>query len=123
MDMILTKITHSIDSNKRDSYIYAVTLMGLFTFLFLGVEYFFVNVLSHIVSEDQTVLAQNYALGVSAAGFVLYALFEHFCKDRLKEVCFIFIALLSVLCMLSFIWERLIRLFFLLDLFCFYFLG
>ena len=60
MDMILTKITHSIDSNKRDSYIYAVTLMGLFTFLFLGVEYFFVNVLSHIVSEDQTVLAQNY---------------------------------------------------------------
>ena len=64
-----------------------------------GVEYFFVNVLSHIVSEDQTVLAQNYALGVSAAGFVLYALFEHFCKDRLKEVCFIFIALLSVLCM------------------------
>ena len=99
MDMILTKITHSIDSNKRDSYIYAVTLMGLFTVLFLGVEYFFVNVLSHIVSEDQTVLAQNYALGVSAAGFVLYALFEHFCKDRLKEVCFIFIALLSVLCM------------------------
>lgn len=99
MDMILTKITHSIDSNKRDSYIYAVTLMGLFTFLFLGVEYFFVNVLSHIVSEDQTVLAQNYALGVSAAGFVLYALFDHFCKDRLKEACFIFIALLSVLCM------------------------
>lgn len=99
MNMILTKITHSMDSNKRNSYIYAITLMGLFTFLFLGVEYFFVNVLSHIVSEDQTVLAQNYALGVSAAGFVLYALFEHFCKDRLKEVCFIFIALLSVLCM------------------------
>ena len=99
MDMILTKITHSMDSNKRNSYIYAVTLMGLFTFLFLGVEYLFVNVLSHIVPEDQTVLAQNYALGVSAAGFVLYALFEHFCKDRLKEVCFIFIALLSVLCM------------------------
>lgn len=99
MNMILTKITHSMDSNKRNSYIYAITLMGLFTFLFLGVEYFFVNVLSHIVSEDQTVLAQNYALGVSAAGFVLYALFEHFCKDWLKEVCFIFIALLSVLCM------------------------
>ena len=123
MDMILTKITHSIDSNKRDSYIYAVTLMGLFTFLFLGVEYFFVNVLSHIVSEDQTVLAQNYALGVSAAGFVLYALFEHFCKDRLKEVCFIFILYCLFYVWLSFIWERLIRLFFLLDLFCFYFLG
>ena len=99
MDMILTKITHSMDCNKRDSYIYAITLMGLFTFLFLGVEYFFVNVLSHIVPEDQTVLAQNYALGASAAGFVLYALFDYFCKDRLKEVCFILIAFLSVLCM------------------------
>ena len=93
MDMILTKITHSMDCNKRDSYIYAITLMGLFTFLFLGVEYFFVNVLSHIVPGNQTVLAQNYVLGVSAAGFVLYALFEHFCKDRLKEGCFIFIAI------------------------------
>lgn len=99
MDMILTKITHSMDPDKRDSYIYAITLMGLFTFLFLGVEYFFVNVLSHIVPGNQTVLAQNYVLGVSSAGFALYALFEHFCKDRLKEGCFIFIALLSVLCM------------------------
>lgn len=123
MDMILTKITHSMDSNKRNSYIYAVTLMGLFTFLFLGVEYFFVNVLSHIVSEDQTVLAQNYALGVSAAGFVLYVLFDHFCKDRLKEVCFIFIALLSVLCMAFIYMRTTYTAVFLLDLFCFYFLG
>ena len=123
MDMILTKITHSMDFNKKDSYIYAITLMGLFTFLFLGVEYFFVNVLSHIVPEAQTVLAQNYVLGASAAGFVLYALFEHFCKDRLKEVCFIFIALLSVLCMAFIYMGTTYTSVFLLDLFCFYFLG
>ena len=56
----------------------AVVLMGLFTFLFLGAEYLYVDVLSRIVSEDKTVLAQNYALGVSAAGFLLYPLFNRF---------------------------------------------
>ena len=55
------------------------------------------DVLSRIVSEDKTVLAQNYALGVSAAGFLLYPLFNRFCKERLKTICFLFIGLLSVL--------------------------
>ena len=63
----------------------AVVLMGLFTFLFLGAEYLYVDVLSRIVSEDKTVLAQNYALGVSAAGFLLYPLFNRFCKHRLTR--------------------------------------
>ena len=61
MNTILTKITQGVNLNKeRTPYIYAVALMGLFTFLFLGAEYLFVDVLSHIVSEDRTVLAQNY---------------------------------------------------------------
>lgn len=100
MDTILTKITQDVNLKKeRIPYIYAAILMGLFTFLFLGAEYLFVDVLSRVVSEDKTVLAQNYALGVSAAGFVLYPLFNRFCKDRLKAVCSVIIGLLSVLCL------------------------
>ena len=57
-------------TKDRIPYINAVVLMGLFTFLFLGAEYLYVDVLSRMVSEDKTVLAQNYALGVSAAGFL-----------------------------------------------------
>lgn len=72
--------------------------MGLFTFLFLNAEYLFVDVLSRMVSEDKTVLAQNYALGVSAAGFLLYPLLNRFCKNRLKTVCFAVFSLASVLC-------------------------
>ena len=72
--------------------------MGLFTFLFLGAEYLYVDVLSRMVSEDKTVLAQNYALGVSAAGFLLYPLLNRFCKNRLKTVCFAVFSLASVLC-------------------------
>ena len=100
MDTILTKITQGVKLKKeRIPYIYAVILMGLFTFLFLGAEYLYVDVLSRIVLEDETVLAQNYALGVSTAGFVLYPLFNRFCKDRLKAVCSVIIGLLSILCL------------------------
>ena len=100
LSCILTKITQGVDFKKKDKipYINIVVLMGLFTFLFLGAEYLYVDVLSRIVSEDKTVLAQNYALGVSAAGFALYPLLSRFCKDRLKTVCSVLIGFLSVLC-------------------------
>lgn len=100
MSNIVTKITQSVDFKRRDRipYINAVVLMGLFTFLFLGAEYLYVDVLSRMVSDDKTVLAQNYALGVSAAGFLLYPLLNRFCKNRLKAVCFVMISLASVLC-------------------------
>lgn len=100
MSNVLTKITQSACFKKKDRipYINAVVLMGLFTFLFLGAEYLYVDVLSRMVSEDKTVLAQNYALGVSAAGFLLYSLLNRFCKNRLKAVCFVMISLTSVLC-------------------------
>ena len=100
MSNVLTKITQSVDFKKKDRipYINAVVLMGLFTFLFLGAEYLYVDVLSRMVSEDKTVLAQNYALGVSAAGFLLYPLLNRFCKNRFKAVCFVMISLASVLC-------------------------
>lgn len=100
MSNIVTKITQSVDFKKKDRipYINAVILMGLFTFLFLGAEYLYVDVLSRMVSEDKTVLAQNYALGVSAAGFLLYPLFHRFCKKRLKIIISAVISLASILC-------------------------
>ena len=96
----MTKITRGVDFNKKAAgpYLYAVALMGLFTFLFLGTEYLLVNVLARVVPEDKTVLAQNYVLGISTVGFVLYPLFGR-CNNRLKAVCAVSVGLLSVLCM------------------------
>lgn len=96
----LWKLLIDKDMKKKDRipYINAVVLMGLFTFLFLGAEYLYVDVLSRMVSDDKTVLAQNYALGVSTAGFLLYPLLNRFCKNRLKAVCFVMISLESVMC-------------------------
>ena len=82
MNSILKKIRQSDAFNKenRNSYTKAVLLMSLFTFIFLGAEFLFVNMISRIVSGNQSVSAQNYALGISVIGFVLYPLFCRVCK-------------------------------------------
>ena len=56
--------------------IYAILLLGIFTFLFLGAEYLYVNMISLTAWEEKTVITQNYALGISAVGFLLYPLFS-----------------------------------------------
>ena len=43
--------------------IHFILLVGIFTFVFLGAEYLFVNMISLSVTEGKTVIAQNYALG------------------------------------------------------------
>ena len=86
MGTIVARITRGADFHKKtiSPYLYAAALMGMFTFLFLGAEYLFVNVLSGVVSEDKTVLAQNYALGISAAERLMQA----FSRQDLFCFCF-----------------------------------
>lgn len=82
-------------------YIYSIVLMGLFTFVFLSVEYMFVSRLSLLVSQQRATLSQNYVLGVSTAGFLLYPLFKHFLNNRLYKLLMIITGLLSVFLTIS----------------------
>lgn len=77
-------------------HIYAIILMGLFTFVFLSVEYMFVSRISLLVSQQRATLSQNYVLGVSTAGFLLYPLFKHFLNNRLYKLLMIITGLLAV---------------------------
>lgn len=54
---------------RKRASVNAILLIGIFTFVFLGAEYLFVNMISLSVTEGRTVIAQNYALGASAVGF------------------------------------------------------
>lgn len=100
MNSILKKIRQSDAFNKenRIPYAKAVLLMGLFTFIFLGAEFLFVNMISNTVSGSQSVAAQNYALGISVIGFILYPLFCRFCKGTLQSVIPMGASVLSVVC-------------------------
>lgn len=82
-------------------HIYAIILMGLFTFVFLSVEYMFVSRLSLLVSQQRATLSQNYVLGVSTAGFLLYPLFKHFLNNRLYKLLMIITGLLAVFLTIS----------------------
>lgn len=66
----------------------AISMLAVFTFLFLSTEYFYVNQIAQNASSARTVNVQNYALGVSAVGFCLYPLLFRFFRDRLRSAVF-----------------------------------
>ena len=101
MDGILKKIRLSDAFNKenRVPFVKAIVLMSLFTFTFLGAEFLFVNMVSRTVSGNQSVASQNYALGVSAVGFVLYPLFCRVCRGRVQSAVSLGAAMVSVGCL------------------------
>ena len=78
--------------------IYAILLLGIFTFLFLGAEYLYVNLISLTAGDEKPVIAQNYALGISAVGFLLYPLFHRFLKRRVQIVGLFILALAASVC-------------------------
>ena len=69
---------------RKPASVNAILLIGIFTFVFLGAEYLFVNMLSLSVTEGKTVIAQNYALGASAVGFFLYPAMERWVEGAIK---------------------------------------
>lgn len=78
--------------------IYIIMQMGLFTFLFLGAEYLYVDVLSQIFTNDKTVvLAQNYALGASTIGFLLYPLIHRLLSNHSKKIGLLFVGIVSII--------------------------
>ena len=61
---------------ERSNYLKAIALMSIFTFIYLGKEYLFVDMISLLVSENRVVLSQNYVLGMRCLGFILYLLYR-----------------------------------------------
>ena len=76
----------------------AISMLAVFTFLFLSTEYFYVNQIAQNASSARTVNVQNYALGVSAVGFCLYPLLFRFFRDRLRSAVFFTLTMLAIVC-------------------------
>lgn len=86
-----------VEINKRTS-INAIIMMGIFTFVFLGTEYYYVNLIALIAGGNSAVTVQNYALGVSALGFLSYTLFNRRLKKRTKQICIVLLAIAAIFC-------------------------
>lgn len=53
-----------------------IIIIALFNYVFLGTEYMYDNMMSYVINSNGVVNAQNYILGVSVAGFLLYPLLK-----------------------------------------------
>ena len=82
----------------KQKTVYAVLLLGMFTFLFLGSEYMYVNMIALTAGKEKTIIVQNYALGISAIGFFLYPLFHRLLKKRAQMVGLSVLALGTGVC-------------------------
>lgn len=89
-------------AEEKINYIKVIMLMAIFTFIFLGIEYLFVDMISLLVSENTVVLSQNYVLGMSCLGFVLYPLYNRYFKGLSRRICIgisatIIVALITII--------------------------
>lgn len=82
----------------KPSSLRAISMLAVFTFLFLSTEYFYVNRIAQNASSARTVNVQNYALGISAIGFCLYPLLFRFFRDRLHSAVFFTLTMLAIVC-------------------------
>ena len=82
----------------KPSSLRAISMLAVFTFLFLSTEYFYVNQIAQNASSARTVNVQNYALGISAIGFCLYPLLFRFFRDRLRSAVFFTLTMLAIVC-------------------------
>lgn len=60
----------------------SILLLALFNLVFLGTEYVFVDVAAVQADAERTVLFQNYVLGSSVAGFLLFPLADRLIPER-----------------------------------------
>lgn len=125
MNRNFDKLRQSEAFNKENkaSHIKAVALMAIFTFVFLGAEYLYVNMISLSVSGNKAVMAQNYTLGISALGFLLYPVFCRLCKDKIYTVCNVFITAASIFSIFFICRQLSYNVTFVFGLFLFLFLG
>ena len=78
--------------------IQVIIALALFNFVFLGTEYLFDNMMAYVTNSDKVVIAQNYVLGASVLGLLLFVGWNRFLKRREKLMsCFLIIAI-NIVC-------------------------
>lgn len=82
----------------KPSSLRGISMLAVFTFLFLSTEFFYVNQIAQNASSARTVNVQNYALGISAVGFCLYPLLFQFFRHRLRNAVFFTLTMLAIVC-------------------------
>lgn len=72
-----------INNKKR---VYAVIILALFNFIFLGTEYLFDNMMKYVTDSKGVVIAQSYILGASVLGFIIFPFIKGCVKSKVPYI-------------------------------------
>lgn len=76
-----------------------ISILALFNFLFLGIEYLFDNMMAYVTDSEHVVLAQSYILGASVIGFLMFPVLKRLMKVRLNFALMFSASMISVICL------------------------
>jgi DNA-binding CsgD family transcriptional regulator len=82
-------------------YIKAILLLSFFSFVFLGAEYLFDNMMAYVTDSGSVVRVQGYILGVSVIGFLLYPAANRFIKKNNRMQMLFALTLMAVVCLFA----------------------
>lgn len=72
-----------------------ISALAFFNCIFLNLEYLFDNNMMMVTDAEGVVLAQNYILGISVAGFLMFPLISDFLKKRMIYMPAVFGAMVT----------------------------
>lgn len=84
--------------NKTDGvHVRSVISLALFSFVFLGAEFFFDGRAAEVVDARKVLLYQSVILLASVAGIFIYALFQRFCHDKIIDIVIIALNIVAII--------------------------
>lgn len=75
-----------------------IAVLAIFNYIFLGSEYLFDNMIRYATDSAGVVRAQNYVLGISVIGFLLFPCINRYFNQKMREIGLYLLSIAGIIC-------------------------
>ena len=75
-----------------------IAVLAIFNYIFLGSEYLFDNMIRYATDSAGVVRAQNYVLGISVIGFLLFPYINRYFNQKMREIGLYLLPIAGISC-------------------------
>ena len=75
-----------------------IAVLAIFNYIFLGSEYLFDNMIRYATDSAGVVRAQNYVLGISVIGFLLFPCINRYFNQKMREIGLYLLPVAGIIC-------------------------
>lgn len=75
-----------------------IAVLAIFNYIFLGSEYLFDNMIRYATDSVGVVRAQNYVLGISVIGFLLFPCINRYFNQKMREIGLYLLPIAGIIC-------------------------